>query len=204
MESTRVNNLEYSAGAVSKGFWFQAFKKYNDLLNEGFTDKEIKTKQEEENFLMAPSDDYSKKMINEVSRRTQALPEKLRIMFSNLSVSDQKILNILGLMMTDRLFFEYMYELYREKLITGNLEFDNIDTRVFIKNKSEQSEKIANFTPQTKKRLEGAYRTYLREANLLTEDKGLSILRKPILDINLEEQMKDKDLYPFLKVFLGE
>lgn len=204
MESTRVNSLEYSAGAVSKGFWFQAFKKYNELLNEGFTDKEIKIKQEEENFLMAPSKDYSKKMINEVSRRTQALPEKIRTMFSNLSVSDQKILNLLGLMMTDRLFFDYMYELYREKLITGNLEFDSIDTRIFIKNKSEQSEKVSNFTTQTKKRLEGAYRTYLREANLLVEDNGLSLLRKPFLDINLEEQMRDKDLYPFLKVFLGE
>lgn len=199
-----VNSLEYSAGAVSKGFWFQEFKKYNELLNKGFTDEEIKIKQQEENFLMAPSEDYGKKMINEVSRRTRALPKEIYTMFTNLPISDQKILNTLGLMMTDRLFFEYMYEVYREKIITGNLQFDNSDTRIFLKNKSEQSEKVSNFTSQTKKRLTGAYRTYLKEANLLVEDKGLSIIKKPILDINLEKEMRNKDLYPFLRVFLGE
>lgn len=200
----QINYLQYSAGAVSKGFWFQEFKKYNELLNEGFTDKEIKINQEKENTLMAPSEAYGKKMINEVSKRTRALPDKIHNMFLDLSVGDQKILNTLGLMMTDRLFFEYMYEVYREKIIIGKLEFDNSDTRIFLKNKSEQSEKVSNFTPQTKNRLAGAYRTYLKEANLLVEEKGVSIIRKPILDINLEKEMKSKDLYPYLRVFMGE
>ncbi len=200
----QINSLQYSAGAVSKGFWFQGFKKYNELLNEGLTDKEIKIQQEKENIMMAPSEGYGKKMINEVARRTRALPGEISSMFFKLPISDQKLLNVLGLMMTDRLFFEYMYEVYRDKLITGSLEFDSGDTRIFLKNKSEQSERVSNFTSQTKKRLEGAYRTYLKEANLLVEEKGLVTVRKPILDINLEEAMKDKDLYPFLKVFLGE
>lgn len=199
-----MRNLKYSAGAVSKGFWFQGFKKYNELLNKGFTDKEIKIKQNKENILMAPSEAYGKRMINELSRRTQALPEEIHSLFLKLPVSDQKILNILGLMMTDRLFFEFMYEVYREKLIIGNLEFDNSHIRIFLNNKSEQSERVLNFTSQTKKRLAGAYRTYLKEAGLIMEDKGLSTIRKPILDINLEEEMKREDIYPFLRVFLGE
>lgn len=199
-----MKNLKYSAGAVSKGFWFQAFKKYNELLNKGLTDEEIKIKQEKENILMAPSEDYGKKMINEVSRRTQSLPESIRSMFFKLPLSDQKILNLLGLMMTDRLFFEFMYEVYREKIIIGNLEFDNSNIRIFLNNKSEQSERVENFTSQTKKRLAGTYRTYLKDASILMEDKGLSIIRKPILDINLEEEMKKRDLSPFLRVFLGE
>ena len=204
MKTSGVNNLKYSAGAVSKGFWFQEFKKYNTLLNKGLKDAEIKIMQEEENILLAPSADYGKRMINEVSRRTRALPKEISTMFTSLPVSDQKILNILGIMMTDRLFFEYMYQVYREKIITGNLQFDNSDTRIFLKNKSEQSKKVANFTSQTKKRLAGAYRTYLKEANLIIEDKNSITIKKPILDINLENEMKNNDLYPYLRVFLGE
>ncbi|HHV39657.1 MAG TPA: DUF1819 family protein [Tepidimicrobium sp.] len=204
MTDSGVNTLEYSAGAVSKGFWFQEFKKYNTLLNEGLEDGEIKKMQEEENILLAPSADYGKKMINEVSKRTKALPTKISTMFIDLPVSDQKILNLLGIMMTDRLFFEYMYEVYREKIITGNLQFDNSDTRVFLKNKSEQSTKVANFTSQTKKRLAGAYGTYLKEANLIVEVEGSVEIRRPILDIDLENRMKDKDLAPYLRAFLGE
>lgn len=204
MSTKGINSLEYSAGAVSKGFWFQEFKKYNELLHSGLEDRQIKQMQEEKNIFLAPSEAYGKKTVNEISRRTRAMPKEIYTMFTSLPVSDQKILNILGLMMTDRLFFEYMYEVYREKIITGDLEFDNSDTRVFLKNKSEQSEKVSNFTSQTKKRLAGAYKTYLKEANLLIEDKGLSIVKKPILDINLEKEMRSRELYPFLRVFLGE
>jgi len=204
MKTSGVNSLKYSAGAVSKGFWFQEFKKYNNLLTEGFNDREIKKMQENENILLAPSEDYGKKMINEVSKRTKALPKDVYTMFTNLPVSDQKILNILGIMITDRLFFEYMYEVYREKIIIGNLKFDNSDIRIFLKNKSEQNEKVANLTSQTKKRLAGAYRTYLKEANLIVEEKNLYVIKKPILDINLEKEMNNKDFYPYLRVFLGE
>ena len=199
-----ITKLQYSAGAVSKGFWFPEFKKYNQQLSQGLTDKEIKIKQQEENFLMAPSDAYGNKTINEVSKRTQELPEMIRTMFLNLSLSDQKLLNVLGLMMTDRLFFEYMYEVYREKIITGKFEFDNSDTRIFLENKSEQSEKVLSFKSYTKKRLAGAYRTYLKDANLLAEENGSSVIQKPILDINLEKEMKNQGLYPYLRVFLGE
>lgn len=200
----QVNNLEYSAGAVSKGFWFQQFKKYNNLLKEGLSDKEIKKQQEEDNILMAPSASYGKKMINEVSKRSRSLPSPIANMFCNLSVDNQKLLNLLGLMMTDRLFFEYMYEVYREKLIIGNLEFDNSDTRIFLKNKSEQSEKVSNFTSQTKKRLAGAYRSYLKEAGLLTEEKNIVTIKKPILDLDLEKVMKNEKLDPYLRIFMGE
>ncbi|MGO1468596.1 MAG: DUF1819 family protein [Tissierella sp.] len=199
-----MKNLKYSAGAVSKGFWFQAFKKYNDLLNRGYKDKEIKEMQEKDNILLAPSKSYGKKMINEIAKRTKALPDEIKDIFSRLTLSDQKILNLLGIMMTDRLFFEFMYEVYREKIIIGNLEFDNSHTRIFLNNKSEQSERVANLTLQTKKRLSGAYRTYLKDAGLLVEEGGLSIIRKPILDMSLEAEMKNKGMYPYLKVFLGE
>lgn len=204
MKTSGVNSLKYSAGVVSKGFWFQEFKKYNTLLNKGLEDKEIKKMQEEENILLAPSADYGKKMINEVSKRTRALPKEISNMFTDLPISDQKILNTLGIIMTDRLFFEFMYEVYREKIIVGNLKFDNSDTRIFLKNKSEQSEKVANFTSQTKKRLAGAYKTYLKEANLIREDNNTITIKKPILDINLEKEMKNKGLYPYLRIFLGE
>ena len=199
-----VNNLEYSAGAVSKGFWFQAFKKYNQLIKEGFTDREIKNMQEKENILLAPSADYGRKMINEVSKRYKALPKEISDMFTSLPVSDQKILNILGIMMTDRLFFEFMYEVYRYKLITGNLKFENSDIRVFLQNKADQSEKVANFTSQTKKRLAAAYKTYLKEANLLEENGNSYVVKKPVLDLNLEKKMRNNVLYPYLRVCLGE
>lgn len=197
-----MKNLEYSAGAVSKGFWFQEFKKYNQMLSEGKSEAEIKELQEEENILLAPSTSYGKKTVNEVAKRTKALPGEILELFFQVSIYDQKLINILGLMMTDRLFFEYMYEVYREQLIIGISHFEDSNIRIFFKNKGEQSDKVDGFTDQTKKRLGTAYKTYLREANLIKEENGIWVIHKPILDINLEEKMKSPATYPYLKVFV--
>lgn len=198
-----MKNLNYSAGAVSKGFWFQEFKKYMLMLKEGISAAEIKNLQEKENVLLAPSTSYGEKMIGEVSKRAKALPKEIVELFFNLNVSDQKVINLLGIMMTDKLFFEYMYEVYREDIILGTKVFEDSNTRIFFKNKSEQSEKVAEYTEQTKKRLGTAYKTYLKEANLIVEENGVLIYHKPIIDLKLETEMKSPPLYPYLKALTG-
>lgn len=194
---------KYSAGMVSKGFWFQEFKKYLELRNAGKTESEIREIQNKENILLAPSSGYGKRMIGEVSRRTKALPKEILNLFFNLSMQDQKIINLLGIMMTDRLFFEYIYETYRDALIFGTKTFEDAKTRIFFKDKSEQSEKVAKFTDETKRRLGAAYKTYLKEANLLKEENDVLIYKKPVIDIGLEKEMSSPTLYPYLKALTG-
>ena len=146
-----MQKLKYSAGAVSKGFWFQEFKKYIYELGKGKTESQIKKEQEENNIFMAPSPSYGKKMINEMARRVNALPKDIIELFPKLNVSDQKLVNLLGIMLTDRLFFEFMYEVYREALLTGTKVFEDRAVRIFLKNKSEQSEKVADTQKKLKK-----------------------------------------------------
>lgn len=198
-----MKNLSYSAGAVSKGFWFQGFKKYIGLLQEGKAEAEIRELQGKENIFLAPSTAYGIKMIGEVSKRAKALPKEIVNMFFNLNISDQKIVNLLGIMMTDRLFFEFLYEVYREDLILGTENFEESSIRVFFNNKSEQSEKVSAYTDQTKRRLSGAYKTYMKETNLLIEENGALLYRKPILDLQLETVMKAPSLYPYFKALTG-
>lgn len=198
-----MKELKYSAGAVGKGFWFQEFRIYMELLKENKTHKEIRELQKNENVLLAPSVSYGEKMSGTMLARTKALPEEIKKLFFNLNASNQKILNLLGIMMTDRLFFEYMYEIYREDIIRGTQEFQDSNVRLFMKNKAEQSEKIEQYTDQTKKRLAGAYKTYLKEANLLIEEDGILLYQKPILNLKLEQQMKRASMDPYFRALTG-
>lgn len=198
-----MQKLKYSAGAVSKGFWFQEFKKYIYELGKGKTESQIKKEQEENNIFMAPSPSYGKKMINEMARRVNALPKDIIELFPKLNVSDQKLVNLLGIMLTDRLFFEFMYEVYREALLTGTKVFEDRAVRIFLKNKSEQSEKVAGYTEETKERLRVAYKTYLREANLLKDEGKYTVYQKPIMDVSLENRLKEPSLYPYLAAITG-
>ena len=45
-----MGKREYSAGIVSKGFWFLEFKKFLGLLREGKSEIEIRKLQEGEKF----------------------------------------------------------------------------------------------------------------------------------------------------------
>lgn len=196
-------NNEYSAGAVSKGFWFQSFRKYNDYLSNGLSDDEIKEKQEKENIFLAPSKSYGKRMVNEISKRVKNLPQEIIELMPNLLVQDQKLVNLLGVMLTDKLFFEFMNEVYRNKLNFENYILLDSEIKIFFKNKEEQSEKVRDFKDQTKRRLIGTYKTYLREAGIAIDENNEFKLKKPILDMNLEKSMKI-ELNPYLKIYLGE
>ena len=64
-----MKKKEYSAGIVSKGFWFLEFKKFLELLIEGKSESEIKELQEEKNIFSAPSKDYGKRIISEINKK---------------------------------------------------------------------------------------------------------------------------------------
>lgn len=198
-----MRQLEYSAGAVSKGFWFVEFKKYMNLLEQGKSYKEIKELQQDENFLMAPSVEYGKKMIGELKKRIMSTPKEVLDLFPNLDVSDQKIINLLGIMITDRLFFEFIFEVYRELLILGTKRFEDGQIRIFFNNKSEQSEKVAGYTVEVKKRLGTAYKNYIKEANLIKDEEGVIVCNKIIMDLRLEKIMQNMTLVSYFKAITG-
>lgn len=198
-----MKSLKYSAGMVSKGFWFQQFKNYIKLFNDGKSDEEIKRLQEENNILLAPSKSYGIKMVGEVSRRTRALPESIRNIFFDLSVDNQKLINLLGVLMTDRLFFEFVYEIYREDVKIGIEEFENKKLRIYFKDKGDISEDVRKYKDNTIKRLSREYKTYLKETGLLKEVDNKLYYKKAILDLRLEEIMKAEGLDYYLKAITG-
>lgn len=200
-----ITKKEYSAGAVSKSFWFSEFRKYNELIHEDFTDKEIKELQKDRNIFLASSYSIGIRTVNEISRRWKILPDDFNVSFQKLSIDSQRYINLLGIIMTDRLFFEFMYEVFREKLLIKSLILEEKDFRLFFSNKSIQSDKVNSLTEQTKKRLIGTYKNYLRESNLIYDENKEIRINPPILDFDLEELFNNnKDIYTFIRIFLGE
>ncbi len=106
-------------------------------------------------------------------------------------------------MNTDTLFFDFVYEVYREKLILGSVTLADSDIGVFFKNKQVQSDKVAGWTDYTLKRLGACYKTLLMEAGIIDRALGERTLQKPILDIGLERKLKDIGMELVLKALTG-
>ncbi|GIP20674.1 DUF1819 family protein [Paenibacillus sp. J22TS3] len=198
-----MRKQEYSAGMVKLSFWFSDFRKVINLINQGKLLKEIKLLNIEENLFAAPTQDRAIQIFNTVSNRVKSLDQSFYSLFEQSDIATQKIINLIAIMMTDSLFFDFVYEVYREKLILGSDELDDSDIRIFFKNKQLQSEKVAKWTDYTLKRLGTCYKTMLMEAGLTDRSTGNRKILKPILDLKLEQCLKDNGMKLILHALTG-
>ena len=196
---------KYSAGAVKFSFWFMEFRKEVQLLAQGKTFEEIKRLSEEENIFGATTPARGAMIYSTITARIKALGDSFYPLFLDSDVSTQKMFALAGTMAHDTLFFDFMYETFREKLIIGNNELSDADLRIFFKDKQAQDEKVADFTDATVRRLQKCYKTYLFEAGLLDDKKGSAVreINKPILDPVLKHWLEDYGYGPIAKALEG-
>lgn len=198
-----IKRNEYSAGAVKLSFWFAEFRKVIQLLNSGESVAEIKQMNIAENIFGAPTQARATQIFNTVSTRVQRLDSSFYKVFEKSDVSNQKLIALIAIMETDSLFFDFVYEVYREKLILGATELADSDIGIFFKNKQMQSEKVAKWTDYTLKRLGACYKTLLMEAGLIGQSVGRRNIVKPILDKALEECLKANSMEITLRALTG-
>ena len=199
-----MKKKEYSAGIVSKGFWFLEFKKFLELLIEGKSESEIKELQEEKNIFSAPSKDYGKRIISEINKRIKVLPEEIKELFFKSDTGTQKVINLLSIMGTDKLFFEYVYNSYRNELLLGTKKYNPGIVMKFLKEKAEQNEEVAKFSEKTLKRMQGTYGNYLKEAGLLEGENKEILYGKVYLDYELEKLLMENNMEVYIKTLKGE
>ncbi len=195
----------YSAGAVKFSFWFMEFRKTVQLLDEGKTFEEIKKLNEENNVYGAPTKTRAQQIYSTVTARIKSLDESFYPIFLSSDLSTQKLFALTAALVHDTLFFDFMYEVVREKIILGSNELTDADIRIFFKNKQEQSEKVASLQEYTLKRLGSCYKTQLYEAGILESNRANSTRKilKPILDPTFEHWLYDHDLEIMVKTLTG-
>ena len=101
------------------------------------------------------------------------------------------------------MFFDFMYEVYREKLIMGVDEITDSDVSIFFKDKQLQDDRAATWKDYTLKRLGLVYRTILAEAGVIDRTTGARKILKPIIDESLERALVDNNMKSTLKALTG-
>lgn len=198
-----MERKEYSAGMVKLSFWFSEFRKVIQLLNNGKTLPEIKKMNLQENIFSAPTEARAIQIFNTVSTRVKCLDSSFYTLFEQSDISNQKMITLIAIMESDSLFFDFVYEVYREKLILGIDELADSDFSIFFKNKQLQSEKVAKWTDYTLKRLGNCYKTMLMEAGVLERTTGNRKILKPVLDKTLEDSLKSNGMEITLHALTG-
>ena len=194
---------KYSAGLISQSFWFIEIKKILRLIREGKREDEIKKLCIEENLFGTTNEYRAKRIYGYIWNRVKHLDGKIIELFNESDLSTQKIINLIAIMRCDRLFFEFIYEVYREKNILGTRTIEDRDANIFFRNKEVQNENIAKWTDRTKKRLKSCYFNYLIDANLITIKDKKKYITPPIFDIAVERYLELVGDFAIVKAITG-
>lgn len=194
--------MNYSAGMVSQVFAFVETKKLADLLAKGLSKEEAWELVESENLFQLKNPTRLKRTFNYILNRLQSLPEELINLLPVLDTENAKILVLVGIMKTDILFFEFVYEVYRGKIILGEKTIENRDLNTFFDDKSNQSELVAGWSEAGVQKLKNCYIKNLVDAGLLTDTKTRTI-KTALINYRLEDILKKNDLEMYLNAVLG-
>jgi len=175
----------YSAGLMSQSFWFIEFKKVVKLVHDGKKPEEIKQLCLKENLFGAAKEYRAKRMYQYIINRVNTMDADMIALFMDSDIATQKLINLITILRLDRLYLEFIYEVYREKVLLGADQLAGADVMVFFKNKGMQSELVENWNESTKKHLRSNYLNFMLDANLLSGDKNKRFITPPIMDDRL-------------------
>lgn len=195
--------MEYSAASVKFLLWYIETKETAKLLKE-HTFEEIRTMVIEDNLYQQKSVDRAIGEFGCIKKRLEALPEELLQKLVSADVQTAKIITFIACMLTDRLLFEFMYEVYRNKVHFGEPNISDVDFNIFIQNKREQSEKVAGFSDASIKKIRQVFTKYMLETGLLTGKPAERIIAHPYIDQEVKEILLRNNLEKYLYALTGE
>ena len=194
---------EYSAGAVKHLFWFMEFRKVVEMLAQGMTMDEIRAQNKEQNLFGCPTTERAVQIFNVVSARIQSLDESFYPVFLRGDLATQKLFALVSAMAYDTLFFDFIYEVVREKMIIGSNELKDSDLRVFFRSKQEQDETAAKWTEQTCSKLSTVYKSMLYDAGMTNKAKGTRQIYRPVMEREMEQWLQNHGLSIMINALTG-
>ncbi len=193
----------YSAGIMSESPWFLEFKKLVQLYHSGLTPAEVRKRCIDENVFGMQTERRVITTFQYLNRRFQSLDSVLVDLFCNSDLATQKLINLIAVVSGDRLFFEFMNEVYREKCILGFDALEISDANAFFRDKAVESEELAAWKDTTIQKVRASFFNFMLDANLVRKDKKRFLLTPQIPDIALERYLQAIGKESLLKALTG-
>lgn len=193
----RCRTMEY--------FWFPETRQaIQEIVNNNMNLADLDELSSNENFFSALSKTRARETASGVIRRLKNADDAFFTFFTTQPVEYQKLLVLVLMMLDNRTVFEFMNDVFKEKLILGDLTITDSNVIGFIHRIQEKDTKAAEWSDSSVKKLRSSLKGYLRESGLaVTDGRNLKIVR-PILNQSFNEFLKQQNLDVITKIFAGE
>lgn len=199
-----MNNSTYRSTIKSKPFFYMETYKIAELYMQDFTNIEIKNQVMNHNILQVKTEARKKEILNTILRRLQALDRFLIGKITTADMNTSKLITIYAILKTDRLFFEFMNEVFREKLIIHDLTLEERDFNAFFESKRQQSDTVAKWKDYTFYKLKQVYIRILSESGLVNNHESKREIKVPTMNPDVLDYIRDTDDEHIINAIVGE
>lgn len=198
------NSPNYSTAIKSMPFLYMEVKKAAGLKLQGFSELQIAKQSFTNNIFQVNTESRKREIAAAVIKRLLILDDYLIAKMVNGSIETSKQIALYALIKTDRLFYEFMQEVYREKCLLMDFTIKDADFNIFFQRKAEQSTVVASWREYTYYKLKQVYKRVLREAGLAKRQKKALIITRPVMEKELAAHLNQIGDKPYLAAMLGE
>ena len=182
----------------------QEARKVASLMKEGKNKADIRKIVWTDNLFQVKAEYRAIEILNHTWRRTALLPNPVCNHFASCDIETAKVINLISVMMDSRLFFEFMHDIFAEKIRLGEREITDRDLNVFFADKALQSEVVSGWTETAKKKLKQGIPRILFEAGLLENSKRPCAIRRANVNYRAEDLLRQNGLGEYLNAITGE
>ena len=199
-----MNRKPYSSAIKKTPFKYPIAKKIAKLMLDGLDHDEIYKKCYDENYVEIESLERRREVTNVVYNRLWALGYFLLTEFYNGDVATSKYILVYAIAKTDTLFFDFLFERYRDALMNPERHYLSIDDfDDFFESKKQVDLIVAKWGKFTLQCLTKGYRNILVDSGLGRRERKTIIVEKMMIHPAVEEHIElvgDKD---YLRATLG-
>jgi hypothetical protein len=184
-------------------FMFSEMRRTAQLLCEGKSGDQIVSLSMQENIYQLEREKRRRDVPLRMLNRLSTLNESLVAVVAKGNEKDAKLISFLALIKVDRLFYEYIREVYLDHFLAGKNEVADKDFIDFIERKADDSDVVAKWTSNNFVRIRNTYKSILCEAGLGKRSSDGLLIQKPLADRDLLNMLGDDDA-PYARAMLME
>lgn len=175
-----MSELQYSSAIKDLPFLYLETRKTALLLKDGKQPEEIVELSVSENIYQLEKEKRRKELPQKVLKRLESVNSDLIGVIAYGNDNDARLVTLLAILKTDRLFFEFMDEIYLEKYTARQLKITDSDFTFFFNNKIAQSDRVAGWQQTNLEKVKKTYIKILIEAGLVKKTSDVAEIVKPV------------------------
>ena len=198
-----MNRKPYSSAIKKTPFKYPIAKKIAKLMLDGLDRNEVYEKCFNENYIEIESEQRRREITNVIYDRLCVLDSFLLSEFYNGDVATSKFLLVYAIAKTDPLFFDFLFEKYREALMGDRnyLSIDDFDN--FFEAKKQTDVIVAKWGAFTLECLTKGYRNILVDSGMGHRERKNIVVNKLMIHPTVEEHLDLIGDHEYVKAILG-